>query len=69
MMALQNMLMQCEDKKILLFPAWPKEWDVEFKLNAPYKTIIEGVYRQGKLESLKVTPGWRTKDVVKMNSN
>jgi len=66
-MALQVMLMQTEGRKILLFPAWPKAWDVEFKLHAPMKTVVEGVYRNGKLEQLKVTPESRAADVVKMD--
>ena len=67
MIALQTMLMQTEGDRILLFPAWPKEWDVEFKLRAPWNTTVEGVYRNGKLERLKVAPEDRTKDVVKMS--
>jgi hypothetical protein len=66
MTALQRMLLQTEDKKILLFAAWPKEWDVEFKLHAPMKTTVEGVYRDGKVRQLKVRPRSRAKDVVKM---
>ena len=64
MIALQAMLMQCEGDKILLFPAWPKEWDVEFKLHAPNKTTVQGVYRNGELKSLEVTPASRAKDVT-----
>ena len=60
------MLIQTEGRKILLFPAWPKGWDVEFKLHAPMKTTIEGIYRDGNLEQLKVTPRSRARDVVKM---
>lgn len=67
MIALQRMLILTEGKKILLFPAWPKEWDVQFKLHAPYNTIIEGIYRDGKLVKLEVTPKSRRKDIVKMN--
>jgi hypothetical protein len=37
---------------------------VDFKLHAPQQTVIQGVYREGKLEKLKVTPASRTKDVV-----
>ena len=65
-MALQAMLMQSEGKRILLFPAWPKAWDVEFKLHAPMNTTIEGVYRKGKLERLNVVPDGRASDVVIM---
>ena len=66
MTALQRMLLQTEGRKILLFGAWPKEWDVEFKLHAPMNTTVEGVYREGKLRQLKVTPRSRAKDVVKI---
>jgi hypothetical protein len=66
MTALQRMLLQTEGRKILLFGAWPKEWDVDFKLHAPMKTTVEGVYRDGKLQQLKVVPRSRTKDVVRM---
>jgi Domain of unknown function (DUF5703) len=60
----QLMLMQADGRKILLFPAWPKDWDVDFKLHAPYQTTVEGTLRGGKLVRLKVTPKRRTKDVV-----
>ena len=60
----QTMLLQCEGKKIILFPAWPKDWDVEFKLHAPYKTEVTGELRQGKLVSLKVSPPERKADIV-----
>ncbi len=61
--ALQAMLMQAEGRRILLFPAWPRGWDVEFKLHAPGNTVVEGVYRAGKLERLSVTPESRAGDV------
>ncbi len=68
-MALQSMLMQTEGERILLFPAWPEEWDVEFKLHAPYGTTVEGVYRTGKLERLDVVPAEREPDVVIVNES
>jgi len=68
LMALQTMLMQCEGRRILLFPAWPKEWDVEFKLHAPGGTTVEGVYRDGKLQRLIVTPQARRKDVKALSA-
>lgn len=64
MMALQTMLMQCEGNRIVLLPAWPKDWDVEFKLRAPQNTTVEGSYRGGKLE-YRVTPERRAADVVR----
>ena len=62
--ALQRMLVQYEGDKILILPAWPKDWNVSFKLHAPKGTTIEGVYRDGKLEPLKVVPESRRADVV-----
>ena len=64
MMMLQAMLLQYDDEKILLAPTWPKKWDVDFKLHAPQNTTVEGTYRNGKIELLKVTPKSRAKDVV-----
>jgi len=66
MTALQAMLMQVVGKKIYLFPAWPKDWDVYFKLHALYNTTVEGELCGGKVTSLKVTPESRTADVVNM---
>ncbi len=62
--ALQAMLVQYDGDKIMLFPAWPKAWDVSFKLRAPKNTVVEGVYRGGKVERLHVEPAAREKDVV-----
>jgi hypothetical protein len=64
MVQLQEMLLQTPGDALHLFPAWPAEWDVDFKLHAPQKTVVEGVLRNGKLVSLKVTPESRAKDVV-----
>jgi Domain of unknown function (DUF5703) len=58
------MLLQSSGDKILLLPAWPKDWDVSFKLHAPGNTTVECVYRAGKVEKLKVTPSSRAADVV-----
>jgi hypothetical protein len=65
-MVLQSMLLQQRGDKILLFPAWPKEWNVDFRLHAAKNTVVEGVWRNGKLEKLNVTPAVRYKDVVQM---
>jgi hypothetical protein len=66
MTAFQRMLIQCEGRQILLLPAWPKDWNVDFKLNAPYKTVVEGNVKDGKLVNLKVSPESRRKDVIVM---
>lgn len=64
MIGLQEMLMQADGKKILLFPAWPKDWDVHFKLHAPYNTTVEATLKNGKIELLNVFPEERKKDIV-----
>lgn len=64
LMALQCMLMQPVGDKILLFPAWPKEWDVDFRLHAPGNTVVEGRYCSGALETLTVSPESRRQGVV-----
>jgi hypothetical protein len=64
MMTLQLMLMQTDDKTIRLIPAWPKDWTTDFKLHAPYSTVVEGHVENGKVTRLKVTPASRTKDVL-----
>lgn len=63
MIGLQEMLMQVDDKKIFLFPAWPKNIDVHFKLHAPYNTTVEAEWKNGKLEMLKIIPEERKQDV------
>ena len=66
MIGLQEMLMQTIGKEIRLLPAWPKDWDVDFKLHAPRRTTVEGRVRSGEIISLKVTPKERRSDVVIM---
>lgn len=67
MIGLQEMLLQTNGDQILLLPAWPKNWEVNFKLHAPENTIVECSFRNGKITSLKVDPVSRTKDVVDMS--
>jgi hypothetical protein len=61
---LQEMLMQINGRQIMLLPAWPKGWNAEFKLHAPYETTVEGRVVNGNLVGLKVTPGSRKLDVI-----
>ena len=63
MIGLQEMLLQVDDKRILLFPAWPKNIDVHFKLHVPYKTTVEAELKNGKIISVIVLPEERKKDV------
>ena len=64
---LQEMLMQVDGRKIMLLPAWPQGWDVDFKLHAPFNTTVQGSVVQGKLTNLVVTPPQRKADVVDMS--
>ena len=64
MIGLQEMLMQTDHNTIHMFPAWPKDWDVSFKLHAPYNTIIEGELKDGKIISLQTFPKHREKDII-----
>ncbi|TCR05563.1 hypothetical protein EDF66_10630 [Sphingobacterium sp. JUb20] len=47
-----------------MLPAWPKDWDVNFKVHAFKNTVIEGTYKNGKMELLKVMPESRRKDII-----
>ena len=66
MIGLQEMLLQTNGEQILLFPAWPKEWNVHFKLHAPGETTVEATLKNGKVTDLKVLPESRKKDIVIM---
>ncbi len=64
MITLQLMLIQADDKRIQLTPAWPANWTADFKLVAPYNTTVSGHVENGKLTHLDVFPKERAKDVV-----
>ncbi len=64
MIAMQEMLMQEVGDKIYLFPAWPRNRDVRFKLHASGHTTIEAELKDGKVVHVKVTPSSRQKDLV-----
>jgi len=65
MIGLQEMLLQTtDDGRILLFPAWPREWNVHFKLRAPKNTTVEAELKDGRVWVISVVPESRKKDVV-----
>ena len=64
--AFQSMLMQVDGRKIYLLPAWPKDWNVDFKLHAPYGTTVTGRVEEGQLKDLCVSPEARRQDIVIM---
>ena len=56
MIGLQEMLLQEKpDGELLLFPAWPREWDVHFRLHASGGRIVEAVMKDGRVVSSSVT--------------
>jgi hypothetical protein len=67
MKALQSMLIQADGDQIYLLPAWPKDWNADFKLHAPGKTTMQGRVENGKLVSLDVQPPSRKAQVKVMS--
>jgi len=55
MIALQRMLLQYEGDSAITFPAWPEEWDVQFRLHAPDHWIVEGEQKDGIRNTKKST--------------
>ncbi|MBI4024542.1 MAG: hypothetical protein HY360_06145 [Verrucomicrobia bacterium] len=53
MIALQQMLLQADGDQIRLLPAWPADWNVDFKLHAPNKTTITATHCDGRLVRLR----------------
>ena len=65
--AVQAMLMQTDGRQIHLLPAWPKDWNAEFKLHAPLETVVSGKVEAGRLTQLVVQPESRRNDVKVWN--
>jgi hypothetical protein len=63
MLTLQTMVMHADGDRIDLLPAWPRAWNVDFKLHAPRRTTVECRFRAGRIERLSVTPPERARDV------
>ncbi len=74
-LALQQMLIQWDppmpagaggasDGEIRLLPAWPKEWNVDFRLHAPGRTVVEGRVENGEVKTLRVTPDHRRQAIA-----
>jgi hypothetical protein len=60
----QSLLMQTDGRKIYLLPAWPRDWDCDFKLHAPLQTTVTGKVRDGKLADWNIEPASRKADVL-----
>ena len=63
MIALQTMLVRYEGRRIILFPTWPDEWDVKFRVHLPYQTVLQGELEDGEVVSMKATPSDRLEDI------
>ena len=56
MIGLQEMLLQeAPDGQLILFPAWPREWDVRFRLHATKGRIVEGILSNGNITHQVIT--------------
>lgn len=64
MATVNYMLLQHANDRILLFPAWPRAWDVSFRLHAPRGTLVEATLKDGRIARLDVTPASRANDVI-----
>lgn len=64
LLTLQHMVLLTDSDRILLLPAWPKEWNLRFRLHAPRRTVVEGEWRDGKMARLRVDPPSRSSDVT-----
>lgn len=64
MKATQSLVLQTGGDKIFILPAWPADWNLNFKLRAPGQTTIEGVVENGVLKRLSVTPSTRRANVI-----
>ena len=50
--------------RIFLLPAWPRKWDVTFRVRAPGSTVVDGTVEGGKLTRLVTAPVERRDDIV-----
>jgi hypothetical protein len=54
MIGVQEMLLQESGDSIYLLPAWPKNWDVNFKLHLSGNRTVECIYKNGKIDKLYI---------------
>lgn len=63
MVGLQEMLLQTDGKEIRVLPSWPKEWQVNFKLHAPYNTVVSGSSNKEDT-NIETMPIKRKEDII-----
>ena len=61
--ALQRMLVQEAGSRILLLPAWPADWDADFRLHLTGGAVLAGTVTDGKLQAWDIQPAARRGDV------
>lgn len=64
MIGLQEMLLQTAQEKLFVLPAWPKDWNVDFKLHAPDNTVVKVIYQDGEVKVKKVKPATKQSDLI-----
>lgn len=66
MIGVQEMLLQTDGdgRKITIFPAWPADKDISFRLHAPHNTTVEATLTGGEVTHLRVTPENRIQDII-----
>ncbi|MEY3023032.1 MAG: hypothetical protein RIS86_2230 [Planctomycetota bacterium] len=60
----EEMLLGRDGDRIVVLPAWPRDWDASFRLHAPGRTVVTGEVRDGRLVALEVEPASRRAEVV-----
>ncbi|GHT36974.1 hypothetical protein AGMMS49574_29370 [Bacteroidia bacterium] len=63
-LALQHMILQNVDDKIYILPAFPKSWNVDFKMHAFGNTTVRVKSHGAKINQLDVYPLERKKDII-----
>ncbi len=63
-MGLQNMMLQNVDNKVLVLPAFPESWNVDFKLHAFDNTIVRVVSKGTEISRMDVSPASRKQDII-----
>lgn len=53
---IQTMLLQTDKNNLYLLPAWPKEWNVKFKLHTPGKGQVVAEWKNGEMKLMKKYP-------------
>lgn len=61
---LQQMVMQVKGNNVYILPAFPKEWNVSFKLHPNSTTTIELEYKDGKIKKMDIYPEEEKNNII-----